>query len=706
MLNDYFIWTEKNKKQICRKTQFDKSVKANYKIYRFKKDYSFDKKIKSLKFDLFADTKYFLYVNGSFAGFGPVCPGGDYGSSLVMPVRYYDSYSLPVAGNSLEFEILVQQDIVVQTDMSVGFGGLAVFGRVIFEDDTEETIKTDTSWLVCEDERFKEAGSYDYSAAIPIYKEAVGQNAPWSLRLSEIKHLKRSAVKTDFKEICVQGNSEKTVVISADKIYSVFLLLDIVANGKFEITAEMSEDGVRTFQFQRIVGECSVLHRSLIIASASSCRLTICNKSDNLLVIKDAEFEYVRYPEDNAGSFACSDNLLNKIYDVGRHTLEICRNTIHLDSPAHQETLGCSGDYFIQSLIEYYIHADTRLIRFDIIRIADYLKMSGGYMFHTSYSLIWIEMVWEYYLHTADIGTLRYAFEAVKCVIHKMQSCSDESGIIQNPDSYMFIDWTWNGEHNLHHPPKAMGQAPLNAFYYGALKVAVKIAGELGDNAIAGSWSELAKSVKESFNNLFFDRKRAQYFDGLNDKTENVSTFMPANIERRVYSKYTNTLAVLYGLCDEELSKTVLEKALFKENYPDVQPYFMHFVLQALGKCGLFAQYGIEEIRKWEAAVRECDKGMKEAWIIFEGYGFDYSHAWAASPSYHLPDKILGLEILSPGMKKLRLTPNLYGLDSAEIVFPTLYGTISVKLEKDKAPKIIAPQNIEIIITSKTQFLT
>ncbi len=698
MLGNHFIWINQKSSQICRKTEFDKGVCANYKIYRFRKSYCFHKNISSIDFDIFADTKYFLFINGNFIGFGPDCPGGDYGNSLVMPYQYYDSYSLKSAGREINFEVLVQQDIVVQTDMSVGRGGLTLLGNVIFDDGTTEEIKSDTSWQVCEDVRYPEPNRYDYSVGEMPSINATAQRNHWNLKPSLIPHLRRSIVTTDFNEVVVPGNSEASITIECNKIYSVFLLLDIIANGNFEIVAEMSEDGKRILQRQHITGNSSISHRSFVIASASFCHLKVSNKSGNPLTVKNAAFEYVRYPEDNAGSFYSSDELLNKIYNVGRHTLEICRNTIHLDSPAHQETLGCSGDYFVQSLIEYYIHADMRLIRFDIIRIADYLKMSGGYMFHTSYSLIWVEMVWEYYLHSADIETLRYAFDAIKCVIKKMQAASDSQGIIQNPDSYMFVDWTWNGENNLHHPPKAMGQAPLNSFYYGALNVSAKIAKALGDNEAAKRFSDLAASVKRSFNELFFDKERLQYFDGLNDITENVSTFMPVNIKRRVYSKYTNTLAVLYGLCDDEKAKAVLEKALYEEGYPDVQPYFMHFVLQALYKCGLFDKYGIAEIKKWEAAVTECDKGMKEAWIIFEGYGFDYSHAWAASPSFHLPDKILGLEILEAGMTKLKLKPNLFGQDYAEITFPTPQGAINVKLKRDEPPLISSPSAIKIII--------
>ena len=122
----------------------------------------------------------------------------------------------------------------------------------------------------------------------------------------------------------------------------------------------------------------------------------------------------------------------------------------------------------------------------------------------------------------------------------------------------------------------------------------------------------------------------------------------------------------------------------------------MHFVLEAVYKTGLFEKYGLKEIMRWKELYKECNKGLKEAWITFEGYNFDYSHAWGATPSYQLPSKISGLEILEPGMKKVKFTPNLFGLESAKIKIPTPYGTIDITL--DSEVNIIAPKEIEVVI--------
>ena len=62
--------------------------------------------------------------------------------------------------------------------------------------------------------------------------------------------------------------------------------------------------------------------------------------------------------------------------------------------------------------------------------------------------------------------------------------------------------------------------------------------------------------------------------------------------------------------------------------------------------------------------------------------------------------ELSGIEILSPGFKKVRINPNLAGLDWIDVSYPTAYGNIDVRAEKcdDRVvTKISAPPEIEIV---------
>ena len=77
------------------------------------------------------------------------------------------------------------------------------------------------------------------------------------------------------------------------------------------------------------------------------------------------------------------------------------------------------------------------------------------------------------------------------------------------------------------------------------------------------------------------------------------------------------------------------------------------------------------------------------------GYGFDYSHVWGGTPTYQLPSKLSGFEMVKPGFEKIRLHPSLYGLDFAQISIPTPYGFIEVRMKRGEKPYVSVPEEIE-----------
>ena len=118
-----------------------------------------------------------------------------------------------------------------------------------------------------------------------------------------------------------------------------------------------------------------------------------------LKYIQKASKQFSIWDTKNETGFACSDKLINRIYEVCKHTLKICRQSIHLDSPKHREPLACTGDYFIESLMEYMNMYDPTLTKFDIFRTSQFIELEEGAMFHTTYSLIYPEWVYDCYMY-------------------------------------------------------------------------------------------------------------------------------------------------------------------------------------------------------------------------------------------------------------------------------------------------------------------
>jgi len=85
----------------------------------------------------------------------------------------------------------------------------------------------------------------------------------------------------------------------------------------------------------------------------------------------------------------------------------------------------------------------------------------------------------------------------------------------------------------------------------------------------------------------------------------------------------------------------------------------------------------------------------------YKGFRHSLCHGWASGPTSWLSEYVLGVEVLEPGCKKVRIVPHLGDLKWAEGTFPTPYGIIKIRheLQLDGTVKsdIDAPSTIEVI---------
>jgi hypothetical protein len=202
-----------------------------------------------------------------------------------------------------------------------------------------------------------------------------------------------------------------------------------------------------------------------------------------------------------------------------------------------------------------------------------------------------------------------------------------ENGLIDNPPDYMFIDWLFPDGISTHHPPKALGQSCLNMFYYGALCYAEKIYNVLGlDGA---EFKIKAEKLKAAILTHLYDKERGLFFEGLNTKTPQsmVYQYLPSNVEKRYYRKHANILACYFGIVYVKSAECLLENVYTDTSLGEVQPYFMHFWLDAIYKNGLCQKYTLPLLEGWKKALKDCPKGLPEGFYPPEpSYKFDYSH--------------------------------------------------------------------------------
>lgn len=695
--------------QTTRCTTFAAPKDAPYAMAEFRKEIMLRERPVRVTLTVSGDTKYWLWAEERFLGMGPVCAGGDYGNTQPMPHHYAARYALRPETEKIALFARVQLSPAVMIDYSCGHGGFYLEGRAEYADGTTEEFCTDESWQARLNPQYISARAFDYTRAPDDWMNAARVPSVWTLRVSPLPHLdeeRLSPVKGGDRLSAAAGKTVEITVLF-DRIYAGYIAFDLKAQGRCEITVTPFELEGQEEKGDIIIADGNLSHRGSRMYSVGGCHIRLVNHSGAPAEIERFALISTHYPVRSEGAFRCSDRALERVYDVCRHTLKICRQSLHLDSPRHQETLGCTGDYYIESLMTYFTFGDPRLIREDVIRTADWLNSADGFMFHTTYSLIWAEMLRELFMFTGDKALLFETRPALDRLLSRFADYVGESGLIETPPSWMFVDWITVDDLSMHHPPKALGQTVLTALYHRALNTAADIERRMGDECAARDCEARAEKVKSAFNALLYDKARGLYFDGLNTpqmpctrplppNMTDVSAFMPQNVGKRYYSKQANTMAVLCGLCAGEKAQSIMRRVMEDETLIDFQPYFAHYVLDALWKTGLFNPCGMKLIDRWKPMIDSCDKGLQEGWIKPGGsYSFDHSHAWGGTPAYQLPCRLMGFEMLEPGFRKIALHPDAMGLDWAEIVMPTPFGPLTVAL-RDGGAEVEAPDEIEI----------
>ena len=697
-----WIWLPKaaySDKQNGKASVFCEGV-DNFVTAYFVKKLDFGLKPERVRLKVGADTRYVMFVNDGFVGVGPVSPGGDHLRIDPMPVNYLSEYVLTPKSSGIKIYVRVRLSPAVETEWSSGQGGLYIDGEAEFGDGSSVRFGTDESWLTGLDPRFISPTECDFTLRPdPSVSAEVGEDR--RAELSPIPLLsERFITPINPEALVAEPGTVTEKVFEFDRIYSAYPVFSLSCNGECLISLTPFELEGQDQPRELIRADSSLDYRAELMRSCGGFKLKVENRSEKPLTVSNIGIIFTCYPAKSESSFECSDSELNSVIRLCENTLQICCQHLHLDSPRHQETLACTGDYFIESLMGYFTTGDTALTRFDLVRTADLLEDQKGFMFHTSYSLIWVFMLWDYYMFTGDNEIFTRCSAGLDALMKRMDSYIGDSGLIETPPSWMFIDWIDIDGYSLHHPPKALGQTVMNSLYYKALNIAGKIYSLTGREDLAAVLKESACRVKEAVNDLLYDAGAGLYLDGLNTPQSadrgyhpDVSGYMPCNTDKKYHTTQANTLAVYCGICEGERAREITER-IAVDPPTDYQPYFAHFILDSLRMTGLFKNYGMKLLDRWKPLARITDKGLQEGWSSTDFTGFDHSHAWGGTPLYQLPVALSGFKMLEPGFKRIALHPDPCGLEWAKFSIPSPYGNIEFEL-RGESFRLSIPDEID-----------
>ena len=628
----------------------------------FRKEITLDAMPNNIPAWISADMKYRLWINGKLVSRGPADIGRDYvgGSTHRWFYDYRDLARFFHNG----------RNVIAAEVFRKGPGGVSR-GQpgFLFEAQADKLmIKSDATWRAIP----SNGGMANWQA--PVFNSdswptaTIVQNIWEPLVASEIPPL----MEARYPATRIEGLPENRVFTKDGSFKVVF---DRVLSGFPQVRLKGGKGARVTLKAHNsaafvLGGDEETLEHPFMTEIAPAFTVELKNVTEPVEIL-NAGAVFTSQPVEYRGTFECSDEALNRIWKVSRWAVQICLQTHHLDSPNHQEPISDPGDYLIEAMVNHYAFAQPWLTRQDVRKFAWLLKDENYHNFHTSYSIGWLQMLMDYYDFTGDKSLVEEMAPYVHELLDTYASWRGKNGLISEAPNYMFMDWVTIGGFECHHPPAVIGQGYLTAFYYHGMAMASRVAAMMGDTARVAKYAKLRNEITEAFNHELWVPEKGLYRDGKPFQTSvKPSKWLPADKDIETFSPHVNLLAVLYDLAPKQRHAAIVEKVL-AEKPLNTQPWFMHWVFQALDHAALFEQYSTEQMRRWQIVPET--QSFREMWE--RG---DLSHGWCSTPLVQMSARILGVMPTAPGFKTLAIRPSLCDLSWAKGTVPTPNGDVTV----------------------------
>jgi len=523
----------------------------------FRKEFSLEKKIRRALVSVSGLGQYELFVNGEKIGDHFLSPGWtDYRKKCL-----YNTYDITenlkrgsntigtVVGNGF---YNVNRERYRKLVIAYGAPKMILQLEVRYSDGTKKTIVSDDTWKTSPSPiTFTSIyGGEDYDARLeqdgwdsPEFDDTLWKNAlivrePAGYLHPETDHPVKVAEVIDHKKI-LQHNDSTCIYDFAQN-----------ASGIIKIKIKGKKGQVVRFTPGELIGEDSLVTQK---ASGEPYYFSYTLKGEGeeiwlprftyygfryvqangavpdqypnplqMPVILEIQFMHTRNSSPEAGSFKCSNELFNSIYDLIKWSIKSNLASVATDCP-HREKLGwLEQTHLMGNSIKfiYNIHNLYDKIIDDMIEAQlesglvpdiapEYVPFSGGFRDSPEWGSACIILPWDLYEWYGDIEAVIKAYPMMKKYFSYLHDKS-----VNNILSHGLGDWYDLG-------PKSPGEAQLtpkaftatSIYFYDAVLLG-KMATLLGNNEDAIYFIKMAEEIRKAFNAKFFNPVTKIYSTG------------------------------------------------------------------------------------------------------------------------------------------------------------------------------------------------
>jgi hypothetical protein len=384
------------------------------------------------------------------------------------------------------------------------------------------------------------------------------------------------------------------------------------------------------------------------------------------LTLRAVKHRFTAYPYHVKATFRCSDPALEKIWEVGLHTMRMCSHETFEDCP-HYEQMQYAGDTMITSKLGMLTTGDCQLTRqalyhFDWSRITDGLTTarypSRLLQVLPAWSIHWITAVKDYYLVTADRATLADLQPGMRAVLDWYRRHTNADGLPFKLPYWNMTDWCpWWPRGVV--PGADDGATCIHsAQYINALDELAWMSGELGLSAESQALRDEAARLRPVAHAQFWSESEGLYFD------------RPGGPE---VSQYGNAWAIVAGIAGPAQCDRIFARFPYDEKLAPGSFFWLHFGFTAMAKAGRYGNIS-EHLGPWHESI---SYGLS-TFVEENSYWRSMCHAWSAHPILEFQQRILGITPAKSGFEAIAITPHLAGLTHAAGSLCTPRGLVEV----------------------------
>lgn len=400
------------------------------------------------------------------------------------------------------------------------------------------------------------------------------------------------------------------------------------------------------------------------------------------LRLKAVNAVYIHSSRPQVGSFSCSDETVNRIYDTAAYTVQLCAQRYIWDG-IKRDRLVWVGDLYPEVCALLSVCNDDGCVPDSLDFVRAETPLPGWMNDYPMYSMWWIMIVEEYYRRTGKLAWVTAQRDYFYGLLRQIDGCIAQDGDFDFGGN--FVDWPTHG-----HADEAEGVrclAKLCAKSARALEALYGTDGSLSDRILEKlSKKDAPVTEKKQIVALKYlsgtplsEAEKALLLGG---GAAGFSTFMSYFL-----------LSAQGELAGEEAALSSL-----KQYYGG---------MLRLGATTFWEDFDLDWLKGDACPIdRIPQPGQTDVHgdygrFCYVGYRHSLCHGWSAGVIPFLLGRILGVTPLEAGYRKVKIAPRLGGLIFAQADIPTPQGILHVSCRAGEDGNVhttvTAPEGVQVV---------